>query len=65
MLGWIINGKDYFKDEGDASDRLWISTAENLSYINISLDKGEKSLDFDEETLEEKEVASWSTFKLV
>ena len=60
-----VNGKDYFKDEGDASDRLWISTAENLSYINISLDKGAKSLDFDEETLEEKEVASWSTFKLV
>jgi len=59
-----VNGKNYFKDEGDASNRLWISTAVNLSPINISLNEDAKSLDFDEETLEEKEVASWSTFKV-
>ena len=59
-----VNGKDYFEDEKDACNRIWISTAQNLSYETIVINQDEKSLEFDDEILDQKEVVSWSKFKV-
>ena len=57
-----INGEDHFADVNEASNRIWVSTSQNLSYINISLNIEKNTLDFDDEALDEKEVVSWSDF---
>ena len=60
-----VNGEDHFKDEKDAGNRIWISTGQNLSGIDVKIDAENFSIQFDHEFLEEKEVASWSKFKLI
>ena len=59
-----VNGEDHFKDEKDATNRIWISTGQNLSGVDVNIDAENFSVQFDHEFLEEKEVASWSEFKL-
>ena len=59
-----VNGEDHFNDEEDAANRIWISTGQNLSGIDVKIDAENFSIQFDHECLEEKEVASWSKFKL-
>ena len=59
-----VDGADYFKNAEDASNRIWVSTATNLEYVDITIDHDAKTLSFDDETLYEKEVVSWSHFKL-
>ena len=60
-----VNGEDHFKDEKDAANRIWISTGQNLSGVDVNIDAENFSVQFDHEVLEEKEVASWSKFKLM
>ena len=60
-----VNGEDHFKDEKDAASRIWISTGQNLSGVDVKIDTENFSIQFDHQALEEKEVASWSKFKLM
>ena len=57
-----INGEDHFEGDTEALNRIWVSTSQNLAYINISLNLETNTLDFDEDALSEKEVVSWSDF---
>ena len=59
-----VNGNEHFLNEDDAKQRIWVATSQNLRYTNISIDTSLKALEFDEECLDEKEIVSWSKFKL-
>ena len=59
-----IDAAVHFSTESEAANRIWVSTAQNLNYINVCLRWQDLSLDFDSDSLEEKEVVSWTKHQL-
>ena len=59
-----IDATDHFSSESEAANRIWVSTSQNLNYIDVGLSYQDSSLDFDSDSLEEKEVVSWTKRQL-
>lgn len=59
-----VDASNHFSDASDVANRVWISTAQNLTYSDLQLDNEQFSIEFDSDLLEEKEIVSWTKNQL-